>query len=259
VERIVGLRPVTEALRARRRKLERLYLRGTTEAPRSALRVLLEMARIAGLPAAELAPCEFDTLVPRGVNHQGVLLEAGPLPIGSLQDLGDTLTRARWLLALDGIEDPQNLGAIVRVAVAAGVDAAILPRRRRAALGPGVNRASAGALEHLPLILVSNLATALDRTKQVGFWVHAADPAGSEDLFDTTTDAFEERRILVLGGEHRGIRPGLRRHIDRVFRIPMDPRIDSLNVAAAAAVMLFEWRRRDTFTRGEGGVDSPVV
>lgn len=250
MERIVGLRPVAEALRARRRRLERLYLRKASGAPRPALRALLEAAAGAGLTPTELTAEDFDNVAPQGVNHQGVVLETGPLPVWSFQQMGAVLERARWLVALDGVEDPQNLGAVLRVALAAGVDAAILPKRRRAAIGPGVDRASAGALEHLPLILVSNLASALDRAKELGFWIHAADPDGEEDLFRVSAGSLEPRRVLVLGGEHRGIRPGLRRHVDRWFRIPMAAGVDSLNVSAAAAVILFEWRRRDLSPEG---------
>ncbi len=244
VESIVGLHSVAEALRARRRELLRLCVRKPSHGLRPALGALVEAARETGVPVIELAAGEFDARAPRGLPHQGVLLEAGPLPTWSIQQMADVLAEAHWLIALDGIEDPQNLGAIVRVAVAAGVDAALLPKRRRAALGPGAHRASAGALEHLPLVLVPNLSQALERLKSMGFWIHGADPAGEMDLFRASSDLFEERRILVLGAEDRGIRPGLKSHIDRFFRIPMTAEIGSLNVSAAAAVFLFEWRRR---------------
>src|SRR5690606_26124996 len=149
-----------------------------------------------------------------------------------------------WLVALDGIEDPQNLGAILRVADAAGVRGALLPERRAAPLSPAVARASAGAMEHLPVARVGNLARALHLLKDRGFWVHGAAPDAPRDLYDTPDRLFDRRLVLVVGAEHRGIRPGVRAAIDTPYRIPMRGRVGSLNVAAATAAVLFEWVRR---------------
>jgi 23S rRNA (guanosine2251-2'-O)-methyltransferase len=243
-ELLVGVHPVREAMRARRRRLDGLLVRAQTRSPRPELLELLALAREIGLRSTELAPDRFDRIVPPEVRHQGVALEAGPLPdidLASLAGSGPT----GWIVALDGIEDPRNLGAVLRIAEAAGARGAILPDRRSAPLSPVVARASAGALEHLPVASVANLVRGLEQLKKDhGYWVHAADPGADRDLFDLPDRLLEGRLVLVLGAEGRGIRPGVRSAVDVLVRIPMAGRVASLNVSSAAAVVLFEWARR---------------
>jgi 23S rRNA (guanosine2251-2'-O)-methyltransferase len=241
---LVGVHPVREALRAGRRRVHRLRLRASAGPPGAELLDILERARAAGVPAEELPAGRFDREAPPGIPHQGVLLEVGLLPSPRLADLVPGPDQPCWLLALDGIEDPQNLGALIRVADAAGVRAAIVPERRAAPPSPAVARASAGALEHLPVARVTNLPRALNQLKSQGFWIHGADPQEGLDLFEAPARLFDRRMVLVLGAEGRGLRPGVRDAIDSFFRIPMHGAVASLNVATAAAVFLFEWRRR---------------
>lgn len=252
-ELLAGFHPVQEALRARRRPLHRLLLRERERSPRPELAALLALARDREVPAAELPPDRFDRLAPPAVAHQGVLLEVGSLPALDVRDLARDAERS-WLVALDGVEDPQNLGAILRVAEAAGADGAILPDRRAAPLSPAVARASAGALEHLPVASVGNLARALETLKRDhGYWVHAADPGADRDLYDLPDRLLEGRLVLVVGAEGRGIRPGVRSAVDVSVRIPMAGAVASLNVASAAAVVLFEWARRARARGAERG------
>lgn len=244
-EILVGVHPVREALRARRRTLKRLVLRAQARAPRPELLDLVGLAQERDVPIQEWAPDRFDHHVPPGSPHQGVLLEVGALPSLDLADLARPAADRPWLLAMDGIEDPQNLGAILRVGDAAGVQGALLPERRAAPLTPAVARASAGALEHVPIASVTNLARALEILKREhGYWIHAADPAGEHDLYAMPDRLLEGPLVLVLGAEGRGVRPGVRAAVDITVRIPMGGRVDSLNVASAAAVVLFEWSRR---------------
>lgn len=243
-ELLVGVHPIREALRARRRRLDRLMIRAQARAPRPELVELVELARAADLPVAELDPERFDRLVPSDLPHQGVALAAGPLPDVDLTELAVGPPDG-WLVALDGIEDPRNLGAVLRIAEAAGARGAILPERRAAPLTPVVARASAGALEHLPVASVTNLVRALEELKKEhGYWVHAADPAADRDLYELPDRLLEGRLVLVLGAEGKGVRPGVRSAVDVFVRIPMAGSIESLNVSAAAAVVLFEWSRR---------------
>jgi len=242
---LVGIHPVREALRAGRRPLHRLRLRESEGRPASPeLMDILARARAAGVPAEELPPSRFDREAPAGMPHQGVLLEVGPLPCPPLAELIPPPGEPCWLLALDGVEDPQNLGALLRVADAAGVRGALVPERRAAPLSAAVARASAGALEHLPVVRVTNLVRALNQLKSQGFWIHGADPEGGLDLFAAPERLFDRRLVLVMGAEGRGLRPGVRDAIDSFFRIPMHGAVASLNVATAAAVFLFEWQRR---------------
>jgi 23S rRNA (guanosine2251-2'-O)-methyltransferase len=230
---------VREALRARRRKLHRLWLRAGAESlERAALR---RLAGQVGVPVEEEGTVDL-TAPP----HQGIRLEAGPLPELSLGELmAGTTGQSMMLVALDGVEDPQNLGAIARVADAAGAAGLILTNRRAPPLSPAVSRASAGAIEWLAVARVPNLARALEELKELGFWVFGADPEGPQTLFELSERVVHGRRVVVLGAEGRGLRPGILKSLDHRVRIPMAGRVASLNVAAAAAVVLFELARRD--------------
>lgn len=233
-----------EALRARRRSFHRLVLRIGSGPVREERARLARLAEQIGIPIDEVPADVFDRAVPEGVAHQGILLEAGPVPEVDLAELVPPSPRGGWLVALDGIEDPQNLGAILRVADAAGAIGALLPERRVAPLSPAAGRASAGALEHLPVTRVPNLSRALRFLKEQGFWVHGATPDAAIDLYEAPDRCFDPRLVLVLGAEGRGLRPGVRSVVDTLYRIPMKGQVASLNVASAAAVVLFEWTRR---------------
>lgn len=175
---------------------------------------------------------------------QGVVLEAGPLPELGLDEIVALAGPGRCVVALDGVEDPQNLGAVARAAEGAGVRALLLPKHRSAPLSPAASRASAGALEHLLVCRVPNLARALAALQAKSFWTLGADAEGGDSLFDAPDRLFEGDVVVVLGAEGRGIRPGVGRHLDHRVRIPMRGRVASLNVGAAAAVVLFELARR---------------
>jgi 23S rRNA (guanosine2251-2'-O)-methyltransferase len=154
-------------------------------------------------------------------------------------------------VALDGVEDPQNLGAVIRVAEAAGALGLILTSRRAPPLGAAVSRASAGAVEHLPVSRVGNLRRALEQLKEGGFWAIGADPDAAEDLFLTPDRIWQGDLVLVFGSEGRGLRRTVVEALDHRVRIPMAGRVGSLNVAAAAAVVLFHARLRSSQGRGE--------
>lgn len=236
---LTGFQAVREALRARRRPLYRLRLRPGAERPeRAALRRLAERA---GVPVLEEESGDGATRV-----HQGIVLEVGPLPELSLAALAERSSgEITTLVALDGVEDPQNVGAVARVAEAAGAAGLVLTTRRAPPLSAAVARASAGAIEWLATARVPNLPRALQELKARGFWVFGADPQGSDELFALPERVVRGSRVLVLGAEGRGLRPGVSRSIDHWVRIPMAGRVASLNVATAAAVLLFELQRRD--------------
>lgn len=241
---IAGLHPVREALRARRRPLYRLGVRKGEG--RTALAELVALAAVAGVEVEEVEAEELARRAGPGVAHQGVVLTAGPLPEVTLEALAAGGAPPRTLVALDGVEDPQNLGAIARVAEAAGVVGLLLTQRRAPPLGPAVARASAGAIEWLPVARVVNLARALRELKNGGFWIFGAFPDAPDDLFRLEPRVRRGDRVVVLGAEGRGIRSGIEQLIDHRVRIPMAGHVASLNVSTAAAVVLFELARTDS-------------
>ncbi|MCC6640608.1 MAG: 23S rRNA (guanosine(2251)-2'-O)-methyltransferase RlmB [Deltaproteobacteria bacterium] len=245
-ERLAGQHVVREALRARRRRLVRLVLEDGRRMEEA--RDLAALAAAAGVEVAVVPHRRLGEIAGAEARSQGAMLEAGPLPELVLADLltGDSGTRR--LVALDGVEDPQNLGAIARVADAAGASGLILTRRRAPPLSPAVSRASAGAIEHLPVARVPNLPRALLDLREAGFWSLGAEPDAEADLFSASDRLLSGDLVVVLGAEGRGLRRGVRAVLDHEVRIPMAGRVDSLNVSTAAAVVLFELLRR-----GRGG------
>jgi len=239
-EPLGGLHPIREALRARRRELGALRVRAGTRHP--GVLELVERARADRIEVRELDGAAGERLAAPGLE-----LDAGPLPELDLENLLLALPDTagpRTLVALDGVEDPQNLGAIARVAEVAGVGGLVLTHRRAPPLSSAVSRASAGAIEWLPVARVPNLSRALELLQREGFWTLGADAAASESLFDLPPALAGADCVVVLGAEGHGMRQGIERRIDRMLRIPLGGHVESLNVSAAAAVLLFELRRR---------------
>jgi 23S rRNA (guanosine2251-2'-O)-methyltransferase len=235
---LYGIHAIREALRARRRLLYRLRLRqGARHPEHLALRAL---AREAGVAVEERAEALRDA----DLNTQGAVLEAGPLPELSLGALVQAREPPRTVVALDGVEDPRNLGAIARAAEATAAVGLLLTRRRCAPLSAAVSRASAGAIEWLPVARVANLRRALNDLKKKGFWVFGAEVEAPVGLYQLPPRLLQGDRVVVLGGEAQGLARGIQQAVDHRVEIPMHGRIESLNVASAAAVILYELRRR---------------
>jgi 23S rRNA (guanosine2251-2'-O)-methyltransferase len=244
VELLYGIHPVLEALRARRRKLHALRLRAGS-AP-AELAPLLEAARAVGVRIEEVPARDLTAGLAEDANHQGVVLAAGPLPWVELSALEAAGASPRLLVALDQVEDPQNLGAIARVAEAAGAGGLLLTDRHSPPLSPAVARASAGAIEWLATARVPNLVRALNQLKSRGFWIFGAESGAPDSLFELPDRVVRGDRVVVLGAEGRGLRPGVQAAVDHRIRIPLAGRVASLNVASAAAVVLFELTRRSS-------------
>lgn len=204
---------------------------------------VLDAARAANVKLHRVPRAKLDDLA-GGLRHQGVVARFQPKAVGGEGDLEKLLAQlppAPLILVLDGVQDPHNLGACLRVADAAGVHAVILPRDRSAPLSAVARRAASGAAETVAIFHVVNLARTLEALKAAGVWAIGAAQEGTGDLYavDLTGPV-----ALVLGGEGEGLRRLTRDHCDRLVRIPMAGKVESLNVSVAAGVALFEAMRQ---------------
>ncbi|MGA2571725.1 MAG: 23S rRNA (guanosine(2251)-2'-O)-methyltransferase RlmB [Terracidiphilus sp.] len=253
MEVLYGLHPVSEALKAGRRRFDHILV--ARERHDARLDRLLAQCRQARIRIIE-QPREQLTLAAKTPTHQGVVAFVRPQEFLALEDLfappSDRPAAARLMLALDGVEDPQNLGALLRVADGAGVDGVLLTERRSAPLSPAAVKASAGAAEHLRIARVVNLVRALEDLKRQNLWIVGLDERGPADYdrFDFTGDL-----VIVLGREGAGLHSLVRRTCDHLLRIPMAGGVSSLNVSAAGAVVLFEAARQ---RRAAGTPTKPV-
>lgn len=245
-EILFGVHPVLEAFRAGRRTFTALYLhRNRTEnRPGNRSDALATEAASRGVPVRLISPEKLRALSGSDF-HQGVAAEVGPYPLVPMPLVADTPDP--FYLVIDSVVDPHNLGALVRTAVCAGVDGVILPKDRAAGPTPFVSKASAGALEHVRLSLVTNLARALEELKKKGVWICGMDAHGSRSIFASDlTGAL----AIVIGGEERGIRPLVRRQCDYLAAIPQKGPINSLNASVAGAVVMYEALRQRLAANG---------
>jgi 23S rRNA (guanosine2251-2'-O)-methyltransferase len=228
-----GIHPVAEALRAGH-ALERVLIAQGAGGPR--LQEIIDLARRASIPVRFEARAALDRLSGTAA-HQGVVA------LGAARKYADIETAAgsNLVVVLDGVEDPHNLGAIIRTAHAAGAGSIVIPERRAAGITDVVAKAAAGAIEHLPVVRVTNVNRTLEDLKKRGFWIYGLDERGEEDY---TAVEYGSPTAFVLGGEGKGLHEQVRKHCDLLVRIPMSGKIASLNVSVAAGVVLFEWKRR---------------
>jgi 23S rRNA (guanosine2251-2'-O)-methyltransferase len=246
MEILYGVHAVEEALRAGRRRFDHVIV--ARERHDERLARLIAACRQAGVRVRQ-EPREQLTHVAGTAAHQGVVAAVREKEFLAIEDLFEPPPSpgARLLLALDGVEDPQNLGALLRVADGAGVDGVILTERRSAPLSPAAVKASAGAAEHLRIARVVNLVRALEDLKQQNLWIVGLDERGTADYdqFDLTGNC-----VIVLGREGDGLHDLVRRTCDHLLRIPMAGGVSSLNVSAAGAVVLYEaFRQRRAASR----------
>ncbi len=235
---VYGRLPVLECLRARKRPARKLFLlrdaKGFGEIQKAAARIPVETCTRAGL----------DKLTHGGL-HQGVVLEAGPLPVIALADwLEACPAKDAIAVLLDGIEDPHNFGAIVRSAAACGAGAVVFAKDRAAPLSPAAVKSAAGGMEYVTLVRVTNLVRAIDTLKQSGFWIAGLDPDSEQLLWEADLTG---RIALVIGSEGKGMRRLVRERCDHRLRIPLKGPITSLNASVSAGIALAEClRQRNT-------------
>jgi 23S rRNA (guanosine2251-2'-O)-methyltransferase len=238
---LYGRNPVLEALRAGRPARKLVLARGVQPEPR--LREILAVAEERGIPIEESPRRRLDDIA-HTEHHQGIAGYFHSRPPLSLDELLRAARHPALLLVLDGIQDPQNLGALSRTADAVGADGLVIPKHRAATVTPAAAKASAGATEYVPVASVSNLAHALQRIGEAGLWRVGLAAEGSVryDQVDYTTPV-----AIVVGAEGEGLRPITRRSCDVVVSLPMLGHVASLNAAAAGAVLMYEAARQRGF------------
>ncbi len=239
--KLYGMTPVIEALRARQRAIEHITVAEGAQHYR--LRELLELARTAGVPVRRVPRADLTRQLGASANHQGVVATVAAAHYANASELLDALASRvgtpdpPLAVVLDGVEDPRNLGAIIRTAECAGVHAVFIPERRAAGLTETVAKTAAGALEHVRVARAANIARLLEELKERGIWTvgTSADAATPYTSWD-----WAQPCALLLGGEGRGLHRLVRERCDTLVRIPMRGRITSLNVSVAAGVVLYE-------------------
>jgi len=246
VHQIYGINSVSEALKARGRSFE--FISIAKERHDLRLQRIIEECRRIGLPVRFVSRAELDRMA-GSVAHQGVVAVTSAKQYSDLDDVIAAKRGAYSLvLVLDGVEDPHNLGAIIRTADAAGVDGLIIPERRAAGVSGTVTKVSAGATAHVPIAKVTNIARTLQDLKAQNIWIVGLDER-APSTYDTLD--FNMNCALVLGAEGKGVHDLVKRNCDFLVSIPMLGKVSSLNVSVAAGVVLFEIVRQ---RRAKGAV-----
>ena len=242
-EQVEGRQAVRELLLAGQRKVRELWVATDVE-DRGVVSDIVDLASEQRVPILEVSRRKLDAQA-RSEAPQGVLAKAASLPEVDLDELArPPSARAEpFLVAVDGVTDPGNLGALLRSAEGAGVTGIVLPRHRAVHITPTVAKAAAGAIEHLPMAVVSGLPAALARARQLGCWIVGLDDAAERSLFELD-DLAREPLVLVLGAEGAGLSRLVRARCDLLVGIPMLGRLGSLNVAVAGALACYEVARQ---------------
>ncbi|MEZ4649929.1 MAG: 23S rRNA (guanosine(2251)-2'-O)-methyltransferase RlmB [Candidatus Eisenbacteria bacterium] len=231
---VFGRNPVREALDGTRSVLRLLIADGT-----GGLTSMIDEAREQGVPVQHVPRIHLDRLA-QSMRHQGVAAMVAAFDYTTLTDIlerAEAASEPAFLLFLDEIQDPQNLGSILRSAEACGVHGVVLPKHRSAGLTAAVARSSAGAIEHIPVARVGNLATTAARLKEQGFWVVGTEASGETDYREVD---YRVPIIVAIGGEDRGLGRALAGQCDWVVRLPMRGKVNSLNASVAASIVLYQ-------------------
>jgi 23S rRNA (guanosine2251-2'-O)-methyltransferase len=243
---LYGIHPVLEALKKRPRAFHRLFI--SRESGREDFTQIVSLARAAKINTALVTIKELAQMC-RSEQHQGVVAEVEPLPLLTIEDViplwKDSGGKALFLI-LDSIQDPQNFGSLVRSSYCCGATAVIFPKDRSAVITGTVAKASSGAVEHLPLCQVVNIAATVEILKKEGVWIVGTTPRAEKSLYEFD---FNLDMALVIGGEGKGMRQLVSKKCDFSISIPMKGGLDSLNASVAGAVVLFEIMRQRSASR----------
>jgi len=240
-EILYGFHPVNEALSASRRTFYEIYIAGQKKSRR-----IEQIALAAGrnnLPVQKVSSAELQAIA-GNVSHQGIAARATPYPLVEIGDLVDSALSGEhpaFMVLLDNIVDPHNLGAILRTAVCIGADGVIIPKDRSAFPTPAVSKISSGAMEHIRLAQVNNLVRTIQMLKDRGLWIVGLDQNAADSIFAAD---FTGAMGLIVGGEEKGIRPLVKKNCSCLICIPQMKKIGSLNASVAAAIVMYESYRQ---------------
>jgi 23S rRNA (guanosine2251-2'-O)-methyltransferase len=240
-DKLYGINPVIEALKAGR-PIQRLLISDQRKADRE-VQEIMRLAKTRGIEV-RFATRDAMTREAQGAPHQGVIAMASAREYATLDDILEIPAQrgqVPFFLILDSIEDPRNLGAILRTAEAAGVHGVIIPERRAAGLTETVAKTAAGALEYVPVVKVVNISNTIEALKKIGIWITGAEAGGEMQYWDAD---FVRPTALVIGGEDKGVRRLVQEHCDYLVSLPLMGNITSLNVSVAAGALMYEVLRQ---------------
>jgi 23S rRNA (guanosine2251-2'-O)-methyltransferase len=247
-EILYGIHPVFEALKAGRRKIYEIYVVG--ERPSKRQSQVVALAQRQKIPVKTVNRAQLESMTETD-SHQGVGASVSLYPLSGFADIVDKtplVDKNLFLLLLDNVLDPHNLGALVRTALGVGIDGIVIPKDRSASPTPAVSKASAGALEHVYIVRVTNMVNTIKLLKKKGIWIVGMDRSADKSLYasDLTCSV-----ALVVGGEGTGIRPLVKKNCDFLISIPQAGPVDSLNASVAGAVVMYEAFRQRELCKSE--------
>jgi len=243
-EILYGINPVFEALKADRRKIFKIYIAENKTSGR--IGKVVKLAESKKIPVKEVNTIQLKSIAGTG-QHQGISAKVKPYVMASLTDITGSEpinNNHRFLLLLDNVLDPRNLGAIIRTALGVGIDGIIIPKDRSATPTPAVSKTSAGAIEHVCLIRVTNMVDTIKVLKQHGVWIVGLDKGADKNVYSSDLTG---SIAMVIGGEEKGIRPLVKKNCDFLVSIPQVGQVNSLNASVAAAIAMYEaFRQRES-------------
>lgn len=243
-ETLFGIHPVLEALNAQRRVFHEIYI--IKDKPNKRTAHIAEIAGSRNIPVTLIRPAQLRTMAGTDT-HQSIAASVSPYPVVSFSEMiSDPPGKGRlpFYLFIDNVVDPHNLGALIRTALCAEISGVVIPKDRSAEPSPTVSKSSAGALEHIRLARVVNMANTIKDLKKNNIWIIGLDKDGDRSIYEND---FNTPIAIVVGGEESGIRPLVKRHCDFLSYIPQAGRISSLNASVAGAIAMYEaYRQRNT-------------
>ena len=232
---IFGKNAITEALVSGNREINKILISKNIH-PDAKLNKIIDLAKERGVVFQFVAKEKFQNYAE--FNHQGLIAQISPLKYAGLDEFLEQNRENASLVILDGIEDPHNFGAMIRTCVCAGVDGIIIPSRRNAQVNSVVEKTSAGAANHIPIIKVNSLTNAVQKLKESNWWVIAADASAKDNYYDIKYN--DMNFALIMGAEHAGVSKTLLKMSDFTVKIPMLKDFNSLNVSNAMSIIIFE-------------------